>query len=338
MSRVTYHEFRPGHWVKLVDGKIVGRATAEEVAAWKREKAEQSAIWQDVVQRATSVEPKPEILPETPLSEAKKVSTEPVTIWQDILSQVSAIEPRTEHPPRVAKGKEKAERMPEKDESEPMATHVISPRPVAKARPKDVVKPVSTEQVAQIEPAPAAKAAPAEAKAVKPAAKSRPRVEKEATPARKTKAGLVLEEKAEAAAETSRSEAQPVSPQLPRKARANRTHKAATAKQQVPLEEEVPPEVEEPEVEVAPQPISVTATRRTATKTSPIASQERLSQVYLWIMAGASDDPIATVRSGLARYQERFHQPAEVVLCHIDDMAILEKANLPVDVRQGKGV
>ncbi|MGC8787341.1 MAG: hypothetical protein ACP5Q1_07955, partial [Anaerolineae bacterium] len=288
----------------------------------------QSAIWQGVVQRATSVESKPEILPETPLSEAKKVSTEPVTIWQDVLSQVSAIEPRTEHPPRATKSKAKAEHMPEKDESEPMA----------KARPKDVLKPVSAEQAAQIEPAPAAKAAPAEAMAVKPAAKSRPRVEKDATPARKTKIALVLEEKAEAAAEISRSEAQPVSPQLPQKARASRTRKAATAKQQVPLEEDASIEVEEPKAKAAPQPISMTATRRTATKTSPIASQERLSQVYLWIMAGASDDPIATVRSGLTRYQERFHQPAEVVLCHIDDMAILEKANLPVDVRQGKGV
>ena len=28
-------EYRPGRWVKVVDGRIVGRATAEEVAAWK---------------------------------------------------------------------------------------------------------------------------------------------------------------------------------------------------------------------------------------------------------------------------------------------------------------
>ncbi len=28
-------EYRPGKWVKVVDGRIVGRATAEEVAAWR---------------------------------------------------------------------------------------------------------------------------------------------------------------------------------------------------------------------------------------------------------------------------------------------------------------
>ena len=37
MARITYHEFRPGRWVKLVDGKAVGPATEEEVAQWRRE-------------------------------------------------------------------------------------------------------------------------------------------------------------------------------------------------------------------------------------------------------------------------------------------------------------
>jgi len=60
--------------------------------------------------------------------------------------------------------------------------------------------------------------------------------------------------------------------------------------------------------------------------------------LYLWIMAGPTDDLITAVRTGLTRYAERFDQPAEVVLCHTADVAALEKAELPVDVRQAKGV
>ena len=32
-------EYRPGKWVKVIDGKIVGRATAKEVAAWQASRA-----------------------------------------------------------------------------------------------------------------------------------------------------------------------------------------------------------------------------------------------------------------------------------------------------------
>ncbi len=36
-------EYRPGRWVKVVDGRIVGRATAEEVAAWQAEAGQSSS-------------------------------------------------------------------------------------------------------------------------------------------------------------------------------------------------------------------------------------------------------------------------------------------------------
>lgn len=36
-------EYRPGKWVKVVDGRIVGRATPEEVAAWLRESGRSTA-------------------------------------------------------------------------------------------------------------------------------------------------------------------------------------------------------------------------------------------------------------------------------------------------------
>jgi hypothetical protein len=59
MAELRYLEFRPGRWVKLVDGQVVGPATAEEAAAWKRELAEQVRIWEDVVQHAAPAQPQP---------------------------------------------------------------------------------------------------------------------------------------------------------------------------------------------------------------------------------------------------------------------------------------
>jgi hypothetical protein len=60
--------------------------------------------------------------------------------------------------------------------------------------------------------------------------------------------------------------------------------------------------------------------------------------LYLWISAGQADDLIAAVRTGLARYQERFSHVAEVVLCHSTDLPTLEEAKLPVDLREGKSL
>jgi hypothetical protein len=80
MLRVTYHEFRPGHWVKLVDGQVAGPATADEVAKWRREKAEPDRIWQDVVQETTPAEVE-SVAPQDAVAETG--------IWQDVVGQVT---------------------------------------------------------------------------------------------------------------------------------------------------------------------------------------------------------------------------------------------------------
>lgn len=346
MPKVTYHEFRPGHWVKLVDGKIVGRATAEEVAAWKREKAEQAVIWQDVVQRAASAEPKPEVSPEMPLPESKKIPTEPVTIWQDVLSQLSRTTPQAERMTREIEATEKAEHTLERVSVEQKPKAVL-PESIAKAKPKDVAKVVPAKRAVEIEPTPTAKAAPAKAVATKPVTKAKPKVEQEIASERKAVqappvSAVQARQKGTTQALSMAGVApEQVSPQpLPK---AIRTSKAGAPKEAakrkatgITPEETILSEATPAKAEKGRQLPPKISTRQA--KPSSTASQERPNQLYLWIMAGVSDDLIATVRSGLARYQERFHQPAEVVLCHMDDMAILEKANLPVDVRQGKGV
>nr|MBC7245910.1 hypothetical protein [Chloroflexota bacterium] len=336
MSKVTYHEFRPGHWVKLVDGKIVGRATAEEVAAWKREKAEQATIWQDVVQQAAPVEPKPEAPPEAPPSKPKVAWTEPTKIWQDVLSQVSAAEPQPEHLPKATtQTKGKPERVPKASPGEPIAApKVVSPKPEAKVKPKVAVKVVPAKRATEAEPALVAQPAPAKAISVKPAPKPSAKVKAvsakqvaKAVPAPAVKAEPKI---AKALPVEKPPATKRVSPPSPAKAKAVKQIAEA-----IPSEEEISSPVAPAEATTKPKRASTAMTRRSAAQPTPV---ERSSQLYLWIMAGLSDDLIATVRSGLARYQERFHQPAEVVLCHMDDMATLEKANLPVDVRQGKGV
>ncbi|MGQ9492810.1 MAG: hypothetical protein ACUVR2_03475 [Anaerolineae bacterium] len=344
MSKVTYYEFRPGHWVKLVDGKIVGRATAEEVAAWKRASAEQAAIWQDVVQRAVPAESEPETPPETPLPKPKATWTESTKIWQDVLSQVGAAESKAEQSPQeAAKVKEKPKPLPETPPVEPIAMpKAVPPKPEEIAKPKGTVKMAPAKRAAKVEAIPAVQPAPAQAVSVEPAAKPGPTVKGKATPAKqaakpapkpatKAKPKVTIEVPAVKGMEAAKPASSP-----PQKAKVSRTAKAAKpVAEALSTEEKVSTRIAPAEIVTKSKRASSTTTRRSAAQPTPT---ERPSQLYLWIMAGLSDDLIATVRSGLARYQERFHQPAEVVLCHMDDVATLEKANLPVDVRQGKGV
>lgn len=345
MSRVTYHEFRPGHWVKLVDGKIVGRATAEEVAAWKREKAEQITIWQDVVQRVASAEPKLEVSPEVPLPELKKISTEPVTIWQDVLSELSRATPHVESLHEEAGAIDKAKQLPQ-ETSEAAKPKEVSPPLVRKARRKEPEKAVPSRRAVKVESIPTAQTVSDKTATTKEIAKSKPKAEGEVASdsnVMPVRAPEVEERGTTKALSATRAASEQVASQPVSKAKATRTSKAVAQKKGATSEDsKFAPRVSAPQraapVEPATeqQPSAKMASRQT--RPSPAASKEKASQLYLWIMAGAADDLVATVRSGLARYQERFQQPAEVVLCHMDDMAILEKANLPVDVRQGKGV
>jgi hypothetical protein len=121
---------------------------------------------------------------------------------------------------------------------------------------------------------------------------------------------------------------------------------------EAPLELELEPEAEEVErpavAEVSeaelPEPVTPaqparrprrTAAKRATTRPAALPGAEG-GPSYLWVVAAAADDLTVAVRAGLARYQERSGQTAEAVFCHEDDLPILEKAGLPVDVRQGK--
>ncbi len=422
MPKITFNEFRPGKWVKLVDGQVVGPASAEEVAAWKREKAAPARIWEDVVATA----PRPE------LGEAKKAQTSTArsqsdesTIWDDLVKRAKP-SVRAEGPPGPRPRKEDTDHAEQAEIWQDVVKRVLKPAPGPERLPAREA-PASTEPAPAAKPGPAAKATPsplatrpqregtttkrafaAEAvsprladKPPTPAATTRPAKEtpttkkapgarpapKPATPARRA----AKAEKEPARAPAPPEKAQPAEPlsaskapvakpasQRPAAKTATKTRGAAravsakkatasTRRHRAPIKDTLPArlldEIEEesaPEVpveEAAPQarpevsPISgrasaglkprgspAMASHRTPRKARATAPPERPNQLYLWIAAGQTDDLIATVRTGLARYQERFSHAAEVVLCHSTDLPTLEGAKLPVDLREGKSL
>ena len=103
MAKISYHEFRPGRWARLVDGKIVGPATPEEVKAWQRQRTDGQTIWEDVVDQIAT---RPELQAEHSLEPSahtptKRKPPEPGRIWEDVLKQAAPPKPPPEEPPEV---------------------------------------------------------------------------------------------------------------------------------------------------------------------------------------------------------------------------------------------
>ncbi len=229
---------------------------------------------------------------------------------------------------------------------EPLKPEEVSPPLVKKARRKEQAKTVPSRRAARGEPIPTAQTASNMIATTKEIAKTKPKAKGKVTPDRKVASVRAAEPKQKVTPKTPAARkvmSEQVAPQPVSNAKAPRISKAVaqievatTEVIAVAPEESAPSQAAPIEPTTGQQPSAKTTPRQT--RSSQAVSRERASQLYLWIMAGAADDLVTIVRSGLARYQERFRQPAEVVLCHMDDIAILEKANLPVDVRQGKGV
>jgi hypothetical protein len=344
MSRIRYLEFRPGRWVKLVDGKVIGPAMPEEVAAWKQEQAEQAQIWEDVL-RHTPAMPQPT----SHLLEAEKT------------------EPARPHIPEQVPAAAQAGTVPEEFATPPGA-EITEAVPVL---PQALPTAPETEAKAGVEAPP--KGRTGTTVPIEEAAETGPEIVTEFPLAVKeaaleTAIGAALPEEAmqaEPAMEVAPLE-ETVQPALETQA----APYAETAEAEPEAKAVLPTEAEEPKLEAKPAPSEeiaetapgpepeevlsedtgegrhVPSTRRalavhrraSRSKTPPSTSLDRAGQLYLWFMAAPTDDLAAVVRLGLSKYEERFKQPAGVVLCHAEDLPILEKAGLAVDVRQGKGV
>ena len=473
MPKITYDEFRPGHWVKKVDGEVVGPATAAEVAAWKQERAAPARIWDDVVATASrppsgevkvakppavrvgTPSPVPATTPRVPATAPRVLGgvggagapaqpgtpkepdqstlwedlvkrarpsvqaegppeprqrqedtdwAEQAQIWQDVvkrarrpeaqpeqqsdqgtpISPTAALEreskPATRTPPAPTAVAAEATRPVPAAEPEGKATsaekvfaaEVVSPKLTGKARrPTTAAEPEA--KAVQVSTAPAARPAPkptlrtgltakALAKPAKEPAPAERALPAETPPASKARTARATPqrpvgrtERAPKAAAKTPSVSKPAArgghpepaakESLPARlldeidgdknlSAAKPTKEAASAKGR----RQAPPapgrERTGPRTKSSPAAVS----RRTAGKGKPAPPQEQPNQLYLWMSASQADDLIAVVRTGLARYQERFSHAADVVLCHSADLPALEGARLPVDLREGKSL
>jgi hypothetical protein len=179
---------------------------------------------------------------------------------------------------------------------------------------------------------PASKARVAKARPQRPAAKEKTKALTKAVPGRKTPPQSELSGPATRArlpAKLLDEIAEQASPSVTERGEAAKTPEAKRL---------AAPSSERESVSPRPRGSRSAVARRTAGKDKTVTPQERPHQLYLWISAGQADDLIAAVRTGLARYQERFSHVAEVVLCHSADLPTLEGARLPVDLREGKSL
>ncbi|MBM4428785.1 MAG: hypothetical protein FJ026_00370 [Chloroflexi bacterium] len=420
MAKVTYFEYRPGRWVKMVDGQAVGPAKPEEVAQWQREQAAHDNIWQDVVQKAAPSQPEREAPPKSraPLArpedeaaiwqdvvkkaetapkgdKAKPATAEPGGIWQDVVQRLAsapsppklqpqevppAKKPATEEPAApltlaeamevARRGKPvviragKVETRGEKAAA-PVQPAAVEPlketldQPKIEPMPKRPSQPEPTPPATPPEPTPEAKA-PAKESAVKPAAKATPKAKaaaEDVTPKAVARprptpkpAGPAPGGKATATKERAKPPAGPAPQERRAQPRirptpAKTTAEAEPAAETAGLEQEAAFDRAPPAARARPaaKPRASTAARR-ATKPPAIAPEEavrpahdgEINPSYLWIVAAPTDDLLDAIRSGLARYRERFGEAAGAVLCHAADLPGLEGARLPVEVREGK--
>lgn len=354
MPKITYQEIRPGKWFRLVDGQIVAAATPSEVAAWRRDNAAPPGIWQDVLKTA-----RPAARPEDRSEATSPQGSQQDSFWKDIVKSTKTA-PRVE--PRVApaedrmrglrpRGKEDIDIAEQAsiwrdvlNQSKKKAPPAPAPvgNPPVKAKEAEKLAPTKPVSPRTPEPVQAEAAEHKAATKVAPAEKPSPTG---ATAPRKLAARQAAKKTAAAATpvKARKPEKPKSSPTLPEKS----TSTAVRVKPVVPAKKRVvgvkkppAPKPESPEKPRQPQvraqtPKPAAPSRKTSKgKTTPQPS----SPLYLWMVAGQSDDLLATVRAGLTRYQQRFDRAAEVVFCHSEDLPALEGGKLPVDVREAKSL
>ena len=441
MPNIRYHEYRPGRWMKVVDGQAVGPATDEEVSAWKREVEAQSSIWEDVVKAArpptpSKRAPEPEAIevpwpppargqPRTATLEergtppagtpssgkgaaqmaaaAESADSASVTrllrTVEEIRAAKESAKPTTRRSARaraapVSPAPAEAEREastaltapgvqaapPARDEGMRRVEAPLRAGPPQPDRPSDTQPSEPTPGVTETmgDQADAAEitagvglhagvietAEPPLPEGLAPAAITEEAIEPEPAPAAEgvtrgeeseTEDGTLLKEEpgaeamapeleeaialAEELAEVEGESPAGVAAEGVAESEVAAGPEAAPATPESQAEEESPEASEQEWSEPERGRASSVAQRRAAkTQARAPRTRERKGHVYVWFEAAPADDLAAAVRAGIAKYKERFGQPAGAVLCHSADLPALEQAGLGVDVRQGKNV
>ncbi len=411
MTRITYHEFRPGRWVRLVDGEVVGTATRDEVEAWQRSLDAQDDIWMDVVRRAAPATPAhgdQADLPRTSLSpdSAARSASGPRPADRPSPLESPPSRASTAKPPvrpsvdvveipgltgpaglPVASSRPTAARRPDADTVDipgfeaPAAT-VRPPVTVTHPTPPSVPTTDDLEIPALSQRSPAAPAAPQASKTPVPQT-SPPRPTTATGPTRSVPA--VKQNKG--ADGPGVRQARPASPQRPQAVQRSqppetplvpdRSLDAISALvDEVDTSPKVTPALRKPIVRAEPVPAETLADEATgwgeelpeagldddgasvdldhltpprpvrrsvSQRTAPSAGRgpsegPEPGPEYVWVVAPSGDNLADVVRSWLPKYQERYSQPAAVLMCHEQDLAALQGAGLPLEVRQGRNI
>ena len=334
MPKITYQEIRPGKWFKLVDGQVVAAATQAEVAAWRRENAAPANIWQDVLKTARPTPRRAEQRADSTAQESQQDS-----FWKDIVKPTKT-RPRAQ--PRVAPAEDRLRGLrPRGKEDIDVAEQASIWRDVlnqSKKRvpptPPPVTAPPAKAKEAE-KPAPATVAESERAALTKVKGPEQPATPRAASKPTAASAPAKSEKPAKARpkARPPATEKKPA-PAAPKVKPAGGLNTSAAGAAARPTPKPAPPG-KQSKARLQPKTESASPPRR---KPKAGAAAESGSPLYLWMVAGQSDDLLAIARAGLARYQQRFDRAAEVVLCHSEDLAALEGGKLPVDLREGKSL
>lgn len=267
MSTIKYTQVKPGQWVKVRDGKVVGPASEAEVAAWKRHQADPQSLWQDIVRQARP-QPAPAKTPRAPEREAGKrprqrLPEKGLGIWQDILSQ-------RDRGTAVEQEAPVAEIEPSRDEETitPRASRRSPPIEPSDRKPQPLQGASAASDVAAL-----------------------------------TRELDVRQDPPEPADEEETVEAAPSATR----------HQATAPKNQVPPEPTAP------------------------LSDSPL-SKESKEPEYLWVMVESGQSLTDAVSYWAREYENRFQRPPSTLLCNALDLPQLEAAQLPLEIREGKGI
>jgi hypothetical protein len=308
MPKSTYQEFRPGKWVKLVDGQVVGPATADEVAAWTRERATPARIWEDVVRGARPPPQKADQgKPQPPARESHQDS-----LWKDIVKQTKT-QTKAEGPLKRRIAKE------DTDQAEQARIW------------QDVLKQTK-RRGPQPDRAPGGEAAPPRADGAAPPRERSPSRKVYTPEAAAAKLAAVRSLAKRVPVEAS-GQARPFGKSTPAKPSSRKAQ--PKPKPEKAIRRAATPE---PVARADNESLAPPAPTRSKGKARATPAPEPAAPLYLWMVAGQTDDVLATVRTGLTRYVERFERQPEVLLCHSEDLPALEGAKLAVDLREGKSL
>ncbi len=318
-------EYRPGKWVKVVDGHIVGRATPEELAAWREARGHEQAGQLSLPDLDVDLTPPP-----TPVSSPGRTLDVPLRPAFERRGR------RAEEPAApVGPARPSAPERHVPGAAQPVRPQEPGggPQRPAQPRPEDELASLSIEMAMAreasarrrqgLEP-PAEEDGPRTVRRRLPTLGPAPAERPQASPA--TAEGTPLPKKTEPVP-ADRPQAKPKFAEVtsvPKPGPARR--RPAAAAPAMPQRRRPEPPLPAAEDEAAPE-------EAPAEEAGPLAGPDAIQGPRYWWIYNASRQPMeAFLKEWLPKYEAKFGHEASFVICHADDVAAIQALGLDVDV------